>query len=144
GLRGEELRRQVDEPDVVVAGDEPQLDRRHPRDRLLLAQAHVDRIGITLQLRQRDRLTERHTRLPSGRRDGVFWARTIEPRKESAVRYRPAVPSEEDGWTSKGSDCGSSTPISTAWSAASTSTARERWKGSRRSASGSIRSRMTR
>src|SRR6185503_1797911 len=92
GLRGEELRRQVYEPDVVVAGDEPQLDRRHPRDRLLLAQAHVDRIGITLQLRQRDRLTERHTRLPSGRRDGVFWARTIEPRKESTVRYRPAVP----------------------------------------------------
>ena len=41
---GEELRRQVHVAHVVVPGHEPELHRRHPAHRLLLAQPLVERI----------------------------------------------------------------------------------------------------
>ena len=117
-------------------------------DRFLVAQPGVERIGIALQLLKRDRLADRQRPLPPGREDGVFWARTITGRKATGASYRPpiirALSDEEGRWTSKASGSGSSTRTSTAWSAASTCTARRRPAGSRRSASASTRSRTTR
>ena len=57
-LGGEQLRMGADEIHILVAGDEPQADRRDEADRSLPAQPCVDRVRIVLQRGHGDRFGE--------------------------------------------------------------------------------------
>src|SRR4051812_2331989 len=53
-LAREHLGRPVDRVHVVPARDEPEADRLDPRDRLLLAQARIDRVRVAFQVGDAD------------------------------------------------------------------------------------------
>jgi hypothetical protein len=60
GRRREQLRREVDVPDVVVPGDEPELHGRHPAHRLIVSETRVDRVRVALELLERNGVADAH------------------------------------------------------------------------------------
>src|SRR4029434_3565580 len=65
-------------------GSEPELDRRPPRDRLLVAQARVDRVRVPLELLEGDLLAERHPCFPGSHPCGPI----VRPANEVGISSR--------------------------------------------------------